>query len=168
MDFSNKPNWQVTDKDVTEGRWISRSCAVLAIPFFHASSGDTYVPLGKRSDKMPQFPGDWGLPCGYLDWSETLADCVRREVFEELGLELEVTDVSPQPDFVMSHPLGDVLQNVTHRFIVHKYVGDKGLPLLKPGSEVSEARWLEVSSLSRMVLAFNHSDVIKWALKQNK
>lgn len=167
MDFSNKPNWQATDQDVKDGRWISRSCTVLAIPFFHTSDGDTYVPLGQRSDKMPDYQGYWGLPCGYLDWDEPLLDCVRREVFEELGLELEVTDVSPQPDFVMSHPLGDSRQNVTFRFIIHKFVApDEALPLLKPGPEVSQASWVDVLSLNQRILAFNHSDVIRWALRQ--
>ena len=168
MDFSNRPNWQATSKDVSDGRWISRSCAVLVIPFFHTLSGEAYVPLGKRADCMPQHPGSWGLPCGYLDWDESLAACGRREVFEEIGLELGALDIRPQPDYVASEPMTDSLQNVTHRFIVHKFLDNEALPLLKPGREVSEARWFDVSKLREDTLdyAFNHLDIIQWALKQ--
>ena len=168
MDFSNRPNWQATLKDVNNGRWISRSCAVLVIPFFHTLSGATYVPLGRRAGFMPQHPDCWGLPCGYLDWDESLTACGQREVFEEIGLELAVNDIRPQPDHVASEPVTDALQNVTHRFIVHKIMHDEALPLLKPGREVSEARWFDVSRLEEADLdyAFNHLDVIRWALQQ--
>lgn len=35
---------------------------------------------------MPDFQGYWGLPCGYLDWDETLSEAVIREVWEECDL----------------------------------------------------------------------------------
>jgi 8-oxo-dGTP diphosphatase len=42
------------------------------------------ILLGKR--KGPRNPDTYGLPGGFLEYSETLEICAKREVFEETGL----------------------------------------------------------------------------------
>lgn len=171
MEFKNRPNFQVTDEVTGEKHWISRSVAVVAIPFF-SCGGFVWVPMGVRSDEMPTCPGQWGLPCGFLDWGETAAEAVRREVWEEIGLELSPMDVDPQPDAVMSDPAGDDAQVVSLRFIVRKVV-DR-LPSLKAGDEVTSVDWFPAfreeaeggsAELGQsMNLAFNHGELIEWGL----
>lgn len=41
--------------------------------------------------------GEWALPGGHLEFGESVENCARREVFEELGVELE--DVETYPIF---------------------------------------------------------------------
>ena len=41
----------------------------------------------------PPAQGEWGLPGGLLDLGERLVDGVRREVYEECGVEVEVMDL---------------------------------------------------------------------------
>ncbi len=46
---------------------------------------DKAILLGKRKNCYGE--GSWGLPGGHLEYGETLIDCARRELKEELGIE---------------------------------------------------------------------------------
>ncbi|MEO1474334.1 MAG: NUDIX domain-containing protein [Pseudomonadota bacterium] len=39
----------------------------------------------------PPEPGHWGLPGGKIDFGERTEDAVKREIAEELGIEIEIT-----------------------------------------------------------------------------
>lgn len=43
--------------------------------------------LGRRRD------GGWCIPCGHVEWDETVEAAARREMREEMGLDLELEDV---------------------------------------------------------------------------
>jgi 8-oxo-dGTP pyrophosphatase MutT (NUDIX family) len=95
--FNNKPNFQVYDGK--SSYWISRSVAVVMVPIFQCRQS-LWVPLGLRSSVM-LCPNMWALPGGFIDWNENASDCVRRETWEELGLDLDkYGGVEPQPKFV--------------------------------------------------------------------
>ena len=157
------PNFQITDKDTNKKYWIARNVAVCVIPFFAKSPTEIYVPLGQRSQKLELYPGYWGLPCGYLDWDESLQEAAKREVNEELGLDLTGI-INPQPDYVTSNPKQDELQNVTCRFITYSQV--KELPTLITSNETPQVKWLELSDLFFDNLAFNHKEIIEWAYQR--
>ncbi|WP_235531141.1 MULTISPECIES: NUDIX domain-containing protein [unclassified Nocardioides] len=53
---------------------------------------DAAILLTRTSDLAPD-PGTWHLPGGGIDHGETPMDTVRRELWEECGLEGEVTDL---------------------------------------------------------------------------
>jgi len=60
--------------------------------------------------------GWWGLPGGILEWNESLPECVVREVREETGLEVEpkrLIGIYTSPDFDVTYPNGDMVQQVT-------------------------------------------------------
>lgn len=44
-----------------------------------------YILLGKRKNCYGE--GTWGLPGGHLEYGESLIDCAKRELMEELGIE---------------------------------------------------------------------------------
>lgn len=61
----------------------------------------------------------WGLPGGVLELNEKIADCCRREVFEETGLLVEparLTGVYSSPRYDVLYPNGDEAQQVTAAF----------------------------------------------------
>lgn len=164
--FTNRPNQQITD---TTGKqhWISRSTAVVAVPLFYVR-GTPYTPLGKRASTKELFPNYWGLPCGFIDWGESAAEAVRREVWEELGLELTPEMVNGQPDWVVSDPNPGENETISLRFII-RVVTDGNLPRLVCSGETPEVRWLtldEEGVWKRHQLAFNHCEIIEWALSK--
>ena len=63
--------------------------------------------------------GWWGLPGGVLELNESLPECVVREVREETGLSVRPTrliGVYSSPDFDVTYPNGDQVQQVTACF----------------------------------------------------
>ena len=86
--FKNRPNEMVT---TTDGRkiWVSRSVAVVGIITCY-SRNQRYFAIEKRGTAINlDKQGLWCLPCGYLDWDESGPDAIRREAWEEIGLNLE-------------------------------------------------------------------------------
>lgn len=63
--------------------------------------------------------GWWGLPGGILELTESLPECVVREVREETGLTVEparLVGIYSSPDFDVTYPNGDEVQQVTACF----------------------------------------------------
>jgi 8-oxo-dGTP pyrophosphatase MutT (NUDIX family) len=76
-----------------------------------ATDAEHRVLLLQRADT-----GGWGLPGGFMDPGESLEDTARREVMEEVGLELgELTllGVFSGPEQYFRYPNGDEVFNVT-------------------------------------------------------
>lgn len=87
--------------------------------------------------------GWWGLPGGMLEPGESLAECTRREVLEETGLEIRVTrliGVYSSPDFDLTYPNGDQVQQVSFCFLCQPISGS----LQPDGSETLETNWFEL------------------------
>ena len=87
--FNNVPNKHLVLKyeSINLDYWISRAVAVDALVFMLVDD-DILVLTVKRSDKMRDEPGKYCIPCGYLDFSETLFDAMQRELYEETSLYL--------------------------------------------------------------------------------
>jgi 8-oxo-dGTP diphosphatase len=97
-----------------------------------------------RRGKAPAL-GWWSLPGGRLEPGETLVRCCRREVLEEVGIEIEVG------------PIVAVVERVTEGFhyVIVDFVAvpaDSGSPPVVPASDVSEARWVPLAELSGYAL----------------
>ncbi|MEV8057729.1 NUDIX hydrolase [Streptomyces antimycoticus] len=74
-------------------------------------NSDGHVLLLQRADT-----GGWGLPGGFMEPGESLEETARREVMEEVGLELdEITlmGVFSGADQYFRYPNGDQVFNVT-------------------------------------------------------
>ncbi|WP_158657743.1 NUDIX hydrolase [Agarilytica rhodophyticola] len=180
--FTNKQNEPVT---LTDGRmvWLARSCAVVGhILLFSIRHQNWYVLLGKRGQGTPDCQGYWGLPCGYLDWDETLTQGMMREVWEECGLYLP--NLKDNPDFGWSesacihsgldakdHPWwisdnpGSGKQNISMHFAVAFSWRGEQFPQLSAENaepdEVEDIAWVEIEEACSMDLAFNHAQHIR-------
>lgn len=87
--FINMKNFPLLDENGKEW-WISRSIAVTGC-IFTFLNGKWCVLANKRGEGTPDFQGMWNMPCGYLDFDETTAQAVIREVYEETGIKVNQT-----------------------------------------------------------------------------
>lgn len=75
-----------------------------------------HVLLVRRSDN-----GAWGMPAGAMELNESILDCVKREVWEETGLEvLTATPIAiyTEPRFAFTTAFGDHAQMFTMVFCI--------------------------------------------------
>lgn len=170
--FKNKPNELIT---TTDGRKLfhSRSVAVVVVLVCMDANGQYRIAIEKRGNNPGlDKKGMWCLPCGYLDFCESGTEAAKREVWEEIGLNLddcEDTKISnvnlDQPWFVKTEP-DENRQNVTLRYGM--VFIKKDFPTLIPNNdaepdEVAEAVWAQYSDilLDKYEFAFEHKKVIQ-------
>lgn len=170
MIFTNKENEKTV---LSDGRtiWLSRAVAVVNTVWC-ITNDEVMLLLGKRGPGCPDEVGKWNLPCGYLDWDETLKEAAERETWEETGVNIK--DIKPSnviinrmdnPWLINSHIDGENKdkQNVSiHHAIV--FSSDK-LPILtnqncEPG-EISDLKWVKIDDYEKLDYAFNHDLRIK-------
>ncbi len=83
----------------------------------------------------------WGLPGGVLELDETLEECVVREVNEETGLDVRITQligIYSSPDFDVTYPNQDQVQQITFCYDCEPVGGTLRADL----SETLELKWL--------------------------
>ncbi len=145
----------------------SRSVAVTAVVLaWDTETGSFRALVGERGSAVDQ-AGKWCLPCGYLDWDESLVDAVHREVFEETGIDLRALEeagdavVASEPMYVEGGPEAH-RQNVTARFVVELRRPVEPTTANAEPDEVVRLEWLDVSeaAIGARGWAFHHDDIL--------
>lgn len=114
---------------------------------------------------MDTHPNKWCLPCGYLDWDESIHHALIREVFEEVGI--DITGCEAVMYHINDGANNDGLQNVTFHFYVdlNKPIADI---IVAPSDEVQATYWLSAEEIKANQFngkeaAFGHFERIKKA-----
>lgn len=169
MSDSTRFNNRLNERIEVDGRvlYVSRSVAVTAIVLaYDAATCACYALIGERGEAVDH-SGKWCLCCGYLDWDESLQEAVRREVFEEAGLDLHALEAtgdavfSPEPVFLQSEPAAH-RQNVTARFVIElRRLVEPSAANAEPG-EVVQLCWLQVThaEIATRPWAFHHDEIL--------
>ncbi len=113
------------------------------------------ILLGKRSKNMSTFPGFWGLPGGMPEYGEKIEDTAKREVKEELGVEIKV--IKRAENIYENFPTKEFRFHSVDIPFYAKLV--KGIP--KPKDETQEVKWFKPSEIRKLKLAYSHKDVLK-------
>ena len=113
------------------------------------------ILLGKRSKNSYFYPDLWGLPGGMLEYNEKLEQGAKREVSEELGVEIQIIKQSTKS--YENLPTKDCrLHSVDIPFYA-KIISGKP----KPKDETSEVKWFKPSEIKKMKLAYTHKEILK-------
>lgn len=127
---------------------------------FNYSEGKLYVLLINRQNDPHK--GQWALPGGYVEINETIIDGLKREVYEETGIDLS-TDVCVSCENVNVYdqprrdPRGRVISVVSHYVMLPECVDD-----ISAGDDASDVKWFLIDDLPK--LAFDHNEIINDAI----
>lgn len=111
-----------------------------------ARGNDIFITL--RPDDAHQ-GGKWEFPGGKVEQGETVQDALKRELAEEVGIDVRHTT----PLIVISHDYGDKLVKLDVH-IVNDFVGE---PF---GKEGQQSKWLAVSQLKSADFPSANADII--------
>lgn len=163
--MANKKNFPVIGPDGNE-YWISRSCAVCGILAVKDNEGNWCILANKRGPGCPDNVGKWNIPCGYLDYNETGAQAISREIFEETGVH-----TTPEMfKLIGVHYDLEGRQNVTHRYcaIFEQLNSIENFKIGKgtggEENEVDDIRFVKLTELDNYDWAFGHKELVRETL----
>jgi 8-oxo-dGTP diphosphatase len=113
--------------------------------------GDT-VLLARRNQDPGK--GVWTLPGGVVELGETLEVALRREILEEVSITIEIGGLAKLLDRIVH----DEEKAVRYHYVIADYWGWKVSGMLRPGSDVSDARFVRLAEVSSLGL---HGQVVE-------
>lgn len=99
--------------------------------------------------KRPE--GRWGLPGGLMNIGESFEEVAKREVFEEIGLELQnltLLHVYSGKEFYTKAPNGDEFYSVTAVFLTKDFIGSLKFDV----SETVEVHYFQCDELPEQMV----------------
>lgn len=172
-----RENFKIEDKNTGKIYWISRALAVTGlIAAKDFNKNEAYVLLERRGSGCPDNVGKLCCVCGYLNWDETRLDALKRETYEETGLDIDNSFCNIRELETVDDPTRDANQNVVTRYLIWygfysdlKKKLDSGVINTDTKSrggednEVSEFLLLsefQIKNLPSEEFAFNHKEMI--------
>jgi 8-oxo-dGTP diphosphatase len=116
---------------------------------------DGKILLIKRSREPGE--GKWAIPGGRIEDDETAIECMKREMKEETGIDIEIISMVG----LYSDPRRDPRKIIAASYLVKRTGGS-----LRAGDDAGEAKWFDLDSLPE--LAFDHAKIVSDALRQSK
>ncbi len=108
--------------------------------------------------------GSWSLPGGLVELGETLTAAVQREIAEETGLNVRVLGIAA----VLERIFPDENGKVEYHYVLIDYLCDYLGGDLRPGSDITAARFVALADLDRFELPQFTLDVIRRAWEQKR
>lgn len=110
--------------------------AVGAVVLSHPPPADRLVLLVRRAN--PPMENRWSLPGGRLEFGERIEDALKREIWEECGIDV---DVGPLLEIV------EIIQNPYH-YVILDYLCFHSGGQLKAGDDAREVVWVRPDDIT--------------------
>jgi len=123
---------------------------------------DGRVLLAKRG-KEPSL-GLWSVPGGAVHIGETLSLATKREIREECGIEVDLTDIIE----VVERMVRDEAGGVQFHYVIIDYLARWAAGELTTSSEVLEARWVPPGDFPQYQMTRGTAEVIHRMLEAGK
>src|SRR5262245_35436683 len=91
----------------------------------------------------PPRVGHWSLPGGAQQLGETVAEAARREVMEEVGLDVELGDIVATVDMIERDPD----DRIRYHYTLIDFVAEAPSAALRPASDAADAGWFSVGEV---------------------
>ncbi len=127
------------DKDVIANSMVPATAAAIV-------RGSKEILLIKRRDSK-----NWAMPGGTMELDESLMACVKREVKEEVGLDIEVNDIIgtySDPSTKIAYSDGEVRREFSIVFYATANEGN-----IKIDDESTDWKWVPLSEVSGLKMA---------------
>jgi len=93
----------------------------------------------------PPFQGYWSVPGGKVNWGEPLEDALKREIREELQVEVEVEKLAGIVESIIEEN-----GEVKYHYILIDYFCRISSGSPKASSDAVEVRWVPLSEIQRL------------------
>jgi ADP-ribose pyrophosphatase YjhB (NUDIX family) len=102
------------------------------------------ILLIKRA--FPPSAGKWSILGGVVELGERVEDAARREVREEVGLEIDNLKLLGVYDSIIRDSNG----NIRYHYVIIEYLAKAKSMDVKPSIEVAEYRWVTIEDIGKL------------------
>ncbi len=145
--FNNRHNRYVKGKNGSG--WISRSTVNVAMVIF-----EDYVLCVKRGESVTE-TGYWCMPCGYLDYNETIKEGAYREICEETSIDFrKLVDITFTE--LNDEPGTGNKQNIHYHWLLKSAEKYPYNILMVDPKEVTDIKWIHKDDIKDYEFTFGH------------
>jgi 8-oxo-dGTP pyrophosphatase MutT (NUDIX family) len=128
--------------------------------FVVSKTDSTLVALMARFNRGGKL--EWCIPKGHLEPNETKEQAALREVFEETGLQAEITDYLGEVNYTFNQK-GKNVSKTVHVFLMDQVAGELTMEH-DPNHEASELAWVKLDELIKKLSHGSEKRIAKVAL----